>query len=194
VETSPTRPTNPYGASKLAIDTALAEYARLFGIGAVSLRYFNVAGARLTGSGDQGERHAVETHLIPNVLKVALGEKEKVSLFGEDYPTPDGTCLRDYIHVVDLGVAHLLALAACEPSTHQIFNLGSGSGYSVREVVEMCREVTGHPIPAEVGPRRPGDPAVLVASSDKIRTALGWKPERDLRAMVTDAWTFVQPR
>ncbi|MFI0353792.1 UDP-glucose 4-epimerase GalE [Actinomadura sp. 9N407] len=199
VETAPTRPTNPYGASKLAIDTALAEYARLFGIGAVSLRYFNVAGARLTGSGtsgagDQGERHAVETHLIPNVLKVALGEKDAVSMFGEDYPTPDGTCLRDYIHVVDLGVAHLLALDACAPSTHQIFNLGSGSGYSVREVVEMCREVTGHPIPAEVSPRRPGDPAVLVASAEKIRTALGWKPERDLRVMVTDAWTFLQGR
>ncbi|MEW2356859.1 UDP-glucose 4-epimerase GalE [Spirillospora sp. NPDC029432] len=194
VETAPTRPTNPYGMSKLAIDTALAEYARLFGIGAVSLRYFNVAGARLVEGGAQGERHAVETHLIPNVLKVALGEKESVSVFGEDYPTPDGTCLRDYIHVVDLGVAHLLALDACAPSTHQIFNLGSGSGYSVREVIDMCREVTGHAIPAEVGPRRPGDPAILVASSEKIRTALGWKPERDLRAMVTDAWTFVQGR
>ncbi|MFB4313460.1 UDP-glucose 4-epimerase GalE [Actinomadura sp. 21ATH] len=195
VETAPTRPTNPYGMSKLAIDTALAEYARLFGFGAVSLRYFNVAGARLVEGGEaQGERHAVETHLIPNVLKVARGEKESVSVFGEDYPTPDGTCLRDYIHVVDLGVAHLLALDACAPSTHQIFNLGSGSGYSVREVIDMCREVTGHPIPAEVGPRRPGDPAVLVASSEKIRTGLGWKPERDLRAMVTDAWTFVQGR
>jgi UDP-glucose 4-epimerase len=194
VETDPTRPTNPYGASKLAIDTALAEYARLFGIGAVSLRYFNVAGARLTEDGGQGERHAVETHLIPNVLKVALGEKDQVGIFGEDYPTPDGTCLRDYIHVVDLGMAHLLALDACAPSTHQIFNLGSGSGYSVREVVEMCREVTGHPVPAEVSGRRPGDPAVLVGSSDKIRTALGWKPERDLRAMVSDAWTFVRSR
>ncbi|WP_433329099.1 UDP-glucose 4-epimerase GalE [Spirillospora sp. CA-294931] len=190
LETDPTRPTNPYGASKLAIDTSLAEYARLHGIGGVSLRYFNVAGA----AGPQGERHAVETHLIPNVLKVALGERESVSVFGEDYPTPDGTCLRDYIHVVDLGVAHLLALDACEPGSHQIFNLGSGHGYSVREVIEVCRQVTGHPIPVVTGPRRAGDPAVLVASSEKIKSQLGWKPERDLRAMVGDAWTFVQGR
>ncbi|GAA3982051.1 UDP-glucose 4-epimerase GalE [Actinomadura viridis] len=194
VETDPTRPTNPYGATKLAIDTTLAEYARLFGIGGVSLRYFNVAGARLAGDGGQGERHTVETHLIPNVLKVALGEREAVNVFGDDYPTPDGTCLRDYIHVVDLGLAHLLALEACAPGTHQIFNLGNGSGFSVREVVEVCREVTGHPIPMEVGARRPGDPAVLVASSDKIRSELGWKPERDLRAMVADAWTFLRSR
>ncbi|MFC5747095.1 UDP-glucose 4-epimerase GalE [Actinomadura rugatobispora] len=194
LETDPTRPTNPYGASKLAIDTALAEYARLHGIGGVSLRYFNVAGARLAGDGgrSQGERHAVETHLIPNVLKVALGEKESVNLFGEDYPTPDGTCVRDYIHVVDLGAAHLLALEACAPGAHQIFNLGNGSGFSVRDVIEVCRAVTGHPVPVEVSPRRAGDPAVLVASSEKIRTGLGWKPERDLRAMVEDAWTFVQ--
>ncbi|MFG2002556.1 UDP-glucose 4-epimerase GalE [Spirillospora sp. NPDC048911] len=196
LETDPTRPTNPYGASKLAIDTALAEYARLFGLGGVSLRYFNVAGAY----GKYGERHTVETHLIPNVLKVALGERESVSLFGEDYPTPDGTCVRDYVHVVDLGVAHLLALDACVPGEtggpgeHKIFNLGSGSGYSVREVVEVCREVTGHPIPAVVSPRRAGDPAVLIASSDKIQSTLGWKPERDLRTMVTDAWSFLQSR
>ncbi|MFI0447713.1 UDP-glucose 4-epimerase GalE [Actinomadura sp. 6N118] len=196
LETDPTRPTNPYGASKLAIDTALAEYARLFGLGGVSLRYFNVAGAY----GAYGERHTVETHLIPNVLKVALGERESVSMFGEDYPTPDGTCIRDYVHVVDLGVAHLLALDACAPGEagtpgeHKIFNLGSGSGYSVREVIEVCREVTGHPIPAVVSPRRAGDPAVLVASSDKIQSMLGWKPERDLRTMVNDAWTFLQSR
>ncbi|MFC9969351.1 UDP-glucose 4-epimerase GalE [Spirillospora sp. NPDC127200] len=188
VETDPTRPTNPYGASKLAIDATLTEFARLYGIGAVSLRYFNVAGSR----GAQGERHAVETHLIPNVLKVALGERESVQMFGEDYPTPDGTCVRDYVHVVDLGNAHLLALAACEPGRHQIFNLGSGSGYSVREVIEVCREVTGHPIPAVVSPRRPGDPAVLIASSEKIQSQLGWKPERDLRTMVSDAWAFIQ--
>ncbi|WP_131740993.1 UDP-glucose 4-epimerase GalE [Actinomadura roseirufa] len=190
LETDPTRPTNPYGASKLAIDTALAEYARLHGLGGVSLRYFNVAGAH----GRQGERHAVETHLIPNVLRAALGEGAAVRVFGEDYPTPDGTCLRDYIHVADLGRAHLLALEACAPGVHEIFNLGSGTGNSVREVIEVCRTVTGRDIPVEAGPRRAGDPAVLVASSEKIRARLGWKPEHDLTAMVSDAWTFLRSR
>ncbi|CNF44430.1 UDP-glucose 4-epimerase [Mycobacterium tuberculosis] len=190
LETDPTRPTNPYGASKLAIDTALAEYARLHGIGGVSLRYFNVAGAY----GRQGERHTVETHLIPNVLKIAQGDGGPVKMFGDDYPTQDGTCIRDYIHVADLGRAHLLALDACAPGAHQIFNLGSGTGYSVREIVQVCREVTGRDIAAEVAPRRPGDPAVLIASSDKIRSQLGWKPERDLHAMVADAWTFLRSR
>jgi len=188
LETDPTRPTNPYGATKLAVDTALGEHARLHGIGGVSLRYFNVAGSH----GQQGERHTVETHLIPNVLAVALGAKESVNIFGEDYPTPDGTCIRDYIHVVDLGVAHLLALDSVVPGRHEIYNLGSGEGYSVRQVIEVCREVTGHPIPVVTGPRRGGDPAVLIASSDKIQSTLGWKPDRDLRAMVADAWTFVR--
>jgi UDP-glucose 4-epimerase len=187
-ETDPTRPTNPYGASKLAIDTTLAEYARMYGIGGVSLRYFNVAGAY----GAVGERHTVETHLIPNVLGVPLGRRESVSIFGTDYATPDGTCVRDYIHVVDLAAAHLLALDACAPGVHEIFNLGSGSGYSVREVIDVCREVTGETIPAVESPRRPGDPAVLVASSAKITERLGWKPERDLRSMVTDAWSFAR--
>jgi UDP-glucose 4-epimerase len=188
VETDPTRPTNPYGASKLAIDTTLAEYARMHGIGGVSLRYFNVAGAY----GAYGERHTVETHIIPNVLNVPLGSRESVSIFGTDYATPDGTCIRDYIHVVDLAAAHLLALDACAPGVHEIFNLGSGSGYSVREVIDVCREVTGQSIPAVESPRRPGDPAVLVASSAKISERLGWKPERDLRSMVTDAWAFAR--
>ena len=187
-ETDPTRPTNPYGASKLAIDTTLAEYARMHGIGGVSLRYFNVAGAY----GAYGERHTVETHIIPNVLSVPLGSRESVSIFGTDYATPDGTCIRDYIHVVDLAEAHLLALDACTPGVHEIFNLGSGSGYSVREVIDVCREVTGQSIPAVESPRRPGDPAVLVASSAKISERLGWKPERDLRSMVTDAWAFAR--
>jgi UDP-glucose 4-epimerase len=187
-ETDPTRPTNPYGASKLAIDTTLAEYARMHGIGGVSLRYFNVAGAY----GAYGERHTVETHIIPNVLNVPLGSRESVSIFGTDYATPDGTCIRDYIHVVDLAEAHLLALDACTPGVHEIFNLGSGSGYSVREVIDVCREVTGQAIPAVESPRRPGDPAVLVASSAKISERLGWKPERDLRSMVTDAWAFAR--
>ncbi len=189
METAPTRPTNPYGASKLAIDTTLAEHARMYGIGATSLRYFNVAGSY----GPYGERHTVETHLIPNVLKVPLGAGAAVKVFGTDYPTPDGTCVRDYIHVVDLAAAHLLALEACAPGTHEIYNLGSGSGYSVREVVDVCRAVTGHEIPVDESPRRAGDPAVLIASSTKISERLGWKPERDLRAMVTDAWEFARP-
>ncbi|HEU5156385.1 MAG TPA: UDP-glucose 4-epimerase GalE [Streptosporangiaceae bacterium] len=187
VETDPTLPTNPYGMSKLAVDTALTEHARLHGIGAVSLRYFNVAGAYR----GHGERHDPETHLIPNVLAVAAGTKESVSVFGTDYPTPDGTCVRDYIHVADLAAAHLLALGACAPGTHVIYNLGNGSGYSVREVIEVCRRVTGHPIPVVTGERRAGDPAVLVASSAKIQAELGWKAERDLSAMVADAWAFM---
>ncbi|GGO29392.1 UDP-glucose 4-epimerase GalE [Microbispora rosea subsp. aerata] len=185
LETDPTRPGNPYGASKLAVDTALSAFAGLYGLGAVSLRYFNVAGAY----GEFRERHTVETHLIPNILKVALGERESVSVFGTDYPTPDGTCVRDYIHVADLARAHLLALDACTPGEHRIYNLGSGTGFSVKEVVDVCREVTGHPIPTTVAPRRPGDPAVLVASSEKIRRELGWKPAHaTLRDMVADAW------
>ncbi|WP_084961920.1 UDP-glucose 4-epimerase GalE [Thermoactinospora rubra] len=184
-EDAPTRPTNPYGASKLAVDTALTAYAGLHGLGAVSLRYFNVAGAY----GPYRERHAIETHLIPNVLKVATGERDEVSVFGTDYPTPDGTCVRDYIHVADLARAHLLALEACAPGEHKVYNLGNGAGFSVKEVIEVCREVTGHPIPVKVGPRRPGDPAILVASSERIQRELGWKPERAaLRDMVEDAF------
>ncbi|TMR20005.1 UDP-glucose 4-epimerase GalE [Nonomuraea turkmeniaca] len=184
-EDDPTRPTNPYGATKLAVDTALSAYARIRGLGAVSLRYFNVAGAY----GRYRERHAVETHLIPNVLKVATGERASVSVFGTDYPTPDGTCVRDYIHVADLSRAHLLALEAIAPGEHKIYNLGSGTGFSVQEVISVCREVTGHEIPAVVGERRAGDPAVLVASSAKIQRELGWKAERPaLRDIVSDAW------
>jgi UDP-glucose 4-epimerase len=186
LETDPTRPGNPYGASKLAVDTTLTAFAGMYGLGAVSLRYFNVAGAY----GEFRERHTVETHLIPNILKVALGERESVSVFGTDYPTPDGTCIRDYVHVADLARAHLLALDACTPGEHRIYNLGSGTGFSVKEVVDVCREVTGHPIPTTVAARRPGDPAVLVASSEKIQHELGWKPAHaSLRDMVTDAWT-----
>lgn len=184
-ESDPTRPTNPYGATKLAVDAALTAFAGLRGLGAVSLRYFNVAGAY----GRYRERHTVETHLIPNVLKVATGERESVSVFGTDYPTPDGSCVRDYIHVADLARAHLLALEACREGEHRIYNLGNGTGFSVREVIDVCREVTGHEIPAVVGPRRPGDPAVLVASSELIQRELGWQPERtELRDIVKDAW------
>ncbi|MGH3120106.1 MAG: UDP-glucose 4-epimerase GalE [Streptosporangiaceae bacterium] len=201
-ETAPTRPTSPYGGSKVAVDTALAEYARMHGMGAVSLRYFNVAGAHPEAAGPGGpvagterwlgERHSPETHLIPNVLavaqSVARGSGGHLTLFGDDYPTKDGTCVRDYIHVTDLARAHLLALEACQPGQHRIYNLGSESGFSNLEVLAECRAVTGVDIPAEIGPRRPGDPAVLVASSARIRADLGWAPERDLRAMVADAW------
>ncbi|GII88645.1 UDP-glucose 4-epimerase GalE [Sphaerisporangium siamense] len=193
-ETAPTRPTNPYGASKLAVDTALTAYADLHDLGAVSLRYFNVAGAHTAADGRvYAERHAVETHLIPNVLAVALGRRESVNVFGADYPTPDGTCVRDYIHITDLARAHLLALDACRPGTHAVYNLGSGTGFSVREVLDVCREVTGHPIPAVLAERRAGDPAVLVASSELIRRELGWTAEHaDLREIVADAWSALR--
>lgn len=187
LETAPTRPSNPYGASKLAVDVTLAEFARRQEIGSVSLRYFNVAGSY----GRHGERHDPETHLIPNALRVALGQEEAVNVFGTDYPTADGTCVRDYVHVADLAAAHLLALDAVIPGTSQVFNLGSSSGYSVREVIEACRAVTGHPIPVREAPRRPGDPGTLIASSAKISEQLGWKPERDLMTMVGDAWRFI---
>jgi len=190
-EDAPTRPTNPYGASKLAIDLAIGSYARAHGLAATSLRYFNVAGAH----GRFGERHTVETHLIPLVLQVASGQREHAQIFGDDWPTPDGTCVRDYIHVDDLAAAHLLALAHAVPGEHAIYNLGSGTGFSVREVVEACRTVTGHPITATVVPRRAGDPAVLVASSAAASAALGWRPEKtDLLTIVGDAWRFTQER
>ncbi len=188
-ETASTVPTNPYGNSKLAIDRMIADESAAHGLAAVSLRYFNVAGA----SGRYGERHTTETHLIPIVLQVAAGERESVQIYGNDYPTPDGTTVRDYIHVEDLGAAHLLALAAAEPSRHAIYNLGNGSGFSVREVLEVARGVTGHPIPAQDAPRRAGDPAVLVASSAKIREELGWRPAKaELESMVGDAWTWLR--
>ena len=188
-EDTPPRPTNPYGASKLAVDTALAEAARMHGLGAVSLRYFNVAGAHRTAGGRWlGERHDPETHLIPNVLAAAGRPGQQVAIFGDDYPTPDGTCVRDYIHVTDLARAHLLALEACAPGAHRIYNLGSGTGFSNREVLAACRQATGEDIPARMDPRRPGDPPVLVASSARIRSDLGWQPELGLPDMVADAW------
>ncbi|MCP2331776.1 UDP-glucose 4-epimerase GalE [Actinoalloteichus caeruleus] len=186
-ESAPTRPTNTYGASKLAIDYAITSYARAHGLAAVSLRYFNVAGAH----GQYGERHTVETHLIPLVLQVAQGTREHIQIAGEDWPTEDGTCVRDYIHVTDLADAHELALSHAVGGEHRIYNLGSGHGFSVREVIDACRRVTGHPIPAVVGPRRPGDPDRLIASSTLARAELGWTPERtDLDRIVADAWAF----
>ncbi|MBB0967571.1 UDP-glucose 4-epimerase GalE [Dietzia aerolata] len=186
-EDMPTRPTNTYGATKLAIDHAITSYAKAHGLAATSLRYFNVAGAY----GSAGENRVVETHLIPLVLQVALGHREDIKVFGDDWPTPDGTCVRDYIHVADLADAHVLALETNSAGVHRILNLGSGEGFSVREVIDVCREVTGHPIPDVIAPRRAGDPAVLVASSSKAIDELGWSPSRtDLRTVVEDAWAF----
>jgi UDP-glucose 4-epimerase len=190
-ETAPTLPTNPYGASKLAVDAAIGFEAAASGLAAVSLRYFNVAGA----SGRQGELHDPETHLIPNVLRVALGEAEFVQIFGTDYPTADGTAVRDYIHVDDLARAHLLAIEATAEPGHRIFNLGNGNGFSVREVVDTARMVTGCQIPAVETARRRGDPAVLIASSDLIRRELGWVPEKPgIEEMVADAWAWMRAR
>jgi len=196
-ESDPPLPTSPYGASKLAVDTALAEHARMHGIAAVSLRYFNVAGAhREPGGRWYSERHHPETHLIPSILAVAAGTAPDawVRLYGDDYPTPDGTCVRDYIHVTDLAHAHLVALDASGQGEHQVYNLGTGTGFSNREVLNVCQEVTGRDIPAQVAPRRPGDPAVLVASAKKFQAERGWVPERGLPAMVADAWRSMTQR
>lgn len=186
-EDAPTKPTNTYGATKLAIDHAIGSYATAYGLAATSLRYFNVAGSYA----GLGERHTTETHLIPLVLQVALGKRPQAQIFGTDYPTEDGTCVRDYIHVADLADAHLLALEKAEPAAHAIYNLGNGTGFSVKQVIDTCRAVTGEPIPVEQTERRAGDPARLVASGQRARSALGWVPRRaELETMVRDAWTF----
>lgn len=188
-ETDPTAPTSPYGASKLAVDHMIAGECAAHGLAAVSLRYFNVAGAH----GACGERHDPESHLIPLVLQVALGKRDFISVYGDDYPTPDGTCVRDYIHVADLAEAHLLALTAATAGEHLVCNLGNGNGFSVREVIETVRKVTGHEIPEVVTGRRAGDPAILVASAARAHERLGWRPARaDLTDIVTDAWAFAR--
>ncbi|MHA6762525.1 UDP-glucose 4-epimerase GalE [Streptacidiphilus sp. PAMC 29251] len=190
-ETARTAPTNPYGATKLAVDHMITSEANAHGLAAVSLRYFNVAGAYAGLHGVQGERHDPETHLIPLVIQAAQGRRPHIAVYGEDYPTPDGTCVRDYIHVADLAEAHLLAVAAAEPGKHLICNLGNGSGFSVRQVIDTVRRVTGREITAITAERRPGDPAVLVASAERARTLLGWTPSRtDLDGIVADAWDF----
>jgi UDP-glucose 4-epimerase len=185
-------PTNTYGATKLTFDHALTSEAFAHGLAAVSLRYFNVAGALIrTGGVEIGERHDPETHLIPIALQVAAGKRDRLMLFGDDYPTPDGTCVRDYIHVEDLARAHLLALDVATAKEHRIYNLGNGRGFTNREVVEAAREVTGHELPVEVAPRRDGDPATLVASSALARAELGWTPAKStLQEMIGDAWAF----
>jgi len=184
-------PTNTYGATKLTFDHALTSEAFAHQLAAVSLRYFNVAGAYIRDGHEIGERHYPETHLIPIALQVAAGKRDKLQLFGDDYPTADGTCVRDYIHVEDLARAHLLALDATTAGEHKIYNLGNGNGFSNKQVVEVAREVTGAELPVEIAPRRDGDPATLVASSARARAELGWVPRKDtLTAMIGDAWQF----
>jgi len=183
------RPINPYGHTKLAVEYALADYAAAYGWGYAALRYFNAAGAAPDGT--IGEDHDPETHLIPIVLQAAMGQRPAVEVFGVDYPTPDGTCIRDYIHVDDLADAHLLALEALAPGKHLRCNLGTGRGYSVREVVRAAEEVTGRKVPVKEGPRRPGDPPVLVAASDKVQRELGWTPRyTDIKGIIETAWKW----
>jgi UDP-glucose 4-epimerase len=185
-ETAPTRPINPYGESKLVFEKILRWYDEIHGLKFVSLRYFNAAGA----TANFGEDHRLETHLIPNVLKVALGQKPHVEIFGTDYETPDGTCIRDYIHIVDLARAHILALGTARS---ELYNLGSGGGASVREVIAACRKMTGKKIDTVEKPRRPGDPPRLIASSEKIKRELGWQPQfQSLDAIIESAWKWHQ--
>jgi UDP-glucose 4-epimerase len=190
-ETDRLQPTNPYGQTKLAFEEALKWYERAYGLRYVSLRYFNAAGATEWC----GELHNPETHLIPIVLQVASDERESVAIYGDDYDTRDGTCVRDYIHVRDLAAAHVLALNG-DKGTSSIYNLGcGGSGYTVREVIDVARKITGHPIPVTIADRRPGDPAVLIAGSDRIKAELGWKPEfQELELIVGSAWKWLQAR
>ncbi len=191
-ESHPCNPTNPYGASKIAVERMLKDCDSAYGLKYISLRYFNASGA--DESGEIGERHTNETHLIPLILEVATGRRENIKIFGTNYPTPDGTCIRDYIHVSDLTIAHLLALKALlSGGDSAIYNLGNNRGYSVREVIELARKVTGKPIPAIEADKRPGDPAILIASSDNIKERLGWKAEyEDLETIIKTAWVWHQ--
>jgi UDP-glucose 4-epimerase len=187
-EDTPAVPTNPYGQTKLAVDHAIAGEATAHGLAAISLRYFNVGGS----FAGLGERHDPETHLIPNVLAVPAGTRESVDVFGTDYPTRDGTAVRDYLHVKDLADAHLLALETAATGEHRVYNLGTGTGYTVREVVDACRRVTGHPVPHVDRDRRAGDPPTLVASGERAKAELGWVPRFDLDRIVSDAWSFIR--
>lgn len=188
-EEHPTAPINAYGQTKLDFETALGYYARAYGLGWTALRYFNAAGA--APDARIGEDHEPETHLVPIVLQVAMGRRPAVAVFGDDYPTPDGTCIRDYIHVYDLAQAHILAMQAVEPGRGRVYNLGNGAGYSVLEVVEAARRVTGRRIATTIAPRRPGDPPALVASSEKIGRELGWRPQfPQLETIIETAWRW----
>lgn len=184
-------PGSPYGESKFFIERMLHWFERIYGLRYASLRYFNACG----DTPERGEDHDPETHIIPLILQVALGQRPHFTVFGDDYPTPDGTCIRDYVHVVDLASAHILAMEALDRIGSRKYNLGNGSGFSVMEVVEMCRKVTGHSIPHVIGPRRPGDPAILIASSESIRRELGWQPRYpDLESIVRSAWEWHRSR
>jgi UDP-glucose 4-epimerase len=188
-EGAPQRPINPYGFTKLVVERALADYAHAYGFAYAALRYFNASGA--SPAGDIGEDHDPESHLIPLVLQVALGQREQITIFGDDYPTPDGTCIRDYVHVDDLADAHLRALDRLQPSHGLQLNLGTGRGYSVREVIDACRRITGHAIPAVMGPRRAGDPPELVADARRAREQLGWQPQyQEIDTIVETAWRW----
>lgn len=188
-EAEPQRPINPYGYTKLVIEQALADYAKAYGFGYAALRYFNASGA--SPDGDIGEDHTPETHLIPLVLQVALGQRPNIAVFGDDYPTPDGTCIRDYIHVDDLSSAHLQALDLLSPGAAVKLNLGTGRGYSVRQVIDACRRVTGHEIPVVVAPRREGDAPELVADARAARTTLDWTPRFEaIESIVETAWKW----
>jgi UDP-glucose 4-epimerase len=189
VESAPKNPTNTYGMTKLAMDMAITSESIAYGLAATSLRFFNVAGAYK----GRGELHPTETHIIPIALQVASGERKVFSIFGDDYDTKDGTCVRDYIHVVDLANAAILALDKIVPNEHSIYNLGNGDGFSNRQVIAAVEKVTGKKLPVEIGPRREGDPATLIASSERARKELGWTPSRPaLEDMIADAWDFVQ--
>jgi UDP-glucose 4-epimerase len=190
-EDTPQNPINPYGFTKLVVERALADYAHAYGFGVAALRYFNASGA--SADGTIGEDHDPESHLIPIVLQVALGQRESISVFGKDYPTPDGTCIRDYIHVEDLATAHISALLQLEPSAVLQMNLGTGVGHSVLEVIDACRKVTGHAIPAVYSDRRPGDPACLIADSRLAQSTLAWKPKYiEIESIVETAWRWHQ--
>lgn len=188
IETDPVSPASVYGQTKYMVEETLEWYHQVKGLRFAALRYFNAAGATPP---TRGEAHRPESHLIPLVLQVALGQRENIAIFGDDYPTPDGTCVRDYIHITDLAAAHLLALDNLDERPRMVYNLGNGTGYSVKEVIETAREITGHPIPTITKPRRPGDAAILVGDASKIRKELGWKPQiPDLKTIIASAWEW----